>query len=483
MELRAKNNTEINKYELEVAVSPEDFDKAVNAVYKTESKKMNIPGFRKGKAPRAIIEKYYGDSVFYEAAVDKLYQPTVMEAIEKSELEVVSVSNFDIVEIDKEKGLECKITVVVKPEVNINDYKGIKATKAPAVVTDEEIDAEIEKVRERNSRMVDVDDRPAKDGDITVIDFDGYVDDVQFDGGKAENYELTLGAGQFIPGFEEQIVGHSIDEEFDVNVTFPEDYHAEELKGKEAVFKIKLHEIKVKELPEVDDEFVKDVSEFDTLEEYKNDTKEHLLSHKVQDSESAVENQIIEAVIEKVEAEVPEEMVQNEVDEIINSFAYRLQSQGLNLETYLKYTGMTTDDMRAQYHDQADKQVKLRLGLEKIAELENIVASEEEIEEEYKKLSEAYNMPDENVRNLVSSTALASDINNRNTMEFLKSNAVISEETVEEEKPAKKAPAKKKAAAKKADTEDKEAKPAPKKRATKKKSESKDEAEDAKSEK
>ena len=425
MNLKATNNVEINKYELQVEVTPEEFNKTVDAVYKTESKKMNIPGFRKGKAPRAFVEKYYGEEVFYEAAVDRLYRSIVMESIDQSKLEVVSVADFKIDEIGKDKGIQCTLTVVTKPEANIEGYKGIEVNREPVVVTEGDIDAEVQRVRERNSRVITVEDRAAQDGDIAVIDFDGYVDGKQFDGGKAENYELTLGAGQFIPGFEEQIVGHSTGEDFDVNVKFPEDYHAEELKGKDAVFKIKLHELKMKELPEVDDEFVKDVSEFDTLDEYKKDIEKRLLERREQAADADVENQLIDAVIEKVQAEIPDEMVENEVDEIINAFAQRLQSQGLKLETYLQYTNMTTDDLRAQYKPQADRQVKVRLGLEKIAQLENIEISEEECEEELKRLSESYGMPLENVKTLVNMDMVRADLANQKAVELVKANAVI----------------------------------------------------------
>ena len=423
MNLKSTNNPEINKYELEVEVTPEEFNDAVNAVYKRESKKMNVPGFRKGHAPRAFIEKYYGEEVFYEAAIDHLYRPLVMDAIEKSGLNVISVGDFKIDEIGKDKGILCKLTVITKPEANIQGYKGIEVKKQPVTVTAEDVDREIDRVRERNSRMVTVEDRAAENGDVAEIDFDGYVDGKQFDGGKAENYDLTLGAGQFIPGFEEQVVGHKAGEEFDVNVTFPEDYHAEELKGKPAVFKIKLHEIKKKELPEVDDEFVKDVSEFDTLDEYKKDLEEKLRSQRQKAADADVENQLVEAIIEKVEATIPDEMVENEVDEIINSFAYRLQSQGLKLETYLKYTGQTTDDLRVQYKPQAEHQVKVRLGLEKIAELENMEITEEELEEEFKSLAEQNNLDVERVKQLLPAESLKGDLLTQKAVDLIKSTA------------------------------------------------------------
>ena len=460
MNVKATNKVETNRYELELEVSPEEFNEAINTVYKRQSKKMNVPGFRKGKAPRAFIEKYYGEEVFFEAAIDHLYRPMVMEAVEKSGLQVISIGEFKIDEVSKEKGLQCKLNVVTKPEASIEGYKGIEVTKTPVEVTAEDIDREIDRVRERNSRIVNVEDRAAENGDMVTIDFDGYVDGKQFDGGKADNYELTLGAGQFIPGFEDQVVGHNIGDEFDVNVTFPEDYHAEELKGKPAVFKIKLHEIKMKELPTVDDEFVKDVSEFDTLDEYRKDIEKRLRDQKEKASDNDVEAQLVDAIIEKVQADIPDEMVENEVDEIINSFAYRLQSQGLKLETYLKYTGQSTDDLRKQYKPQAERQVKVRLGLEKIAELENLKATEEETEAEYQKLADAYGMPLENVKNLVSVDGINGDIQKQKAIDFIRENAVIKEGEAEKKEEAK--PAKKRASTKKK-AETAEGEPAPKK--------------------
>lgn len=448
MNVKATNKVETNRYELELEVSPEEFNDAINAVYKRESKKMNIPGFRKGKAPRHFIEKYYGEEVFYEAAIDHLYRPMVMEAVEKSGLQVISIGEFKIDEIGKDKGILCKLNVVTKPEAAIEGYKGIEVTRPSVEVTAEDIDREIDRVRERNSRIITVEDRAAENGDMVTIDFDGYVDGKQFDGGKAENYELTLGAGQFIPGFEDQVIGHNVGDEFDIDVTFPEDYHAEELKGKPAVFKIKLHEIKMKELPVVDDEFVKDVSEFDTVDDYRKDIEKHLTEQREKAADNDVENQLVEAVIEKVQAEIPDEMVENEVDEIINSFAYRLQSQGLKLETYLKYTGQTTDDLRVQYKPQAERQVKVRLGLEKIAELENLKPTEEETEAEYQKLADAYGMPLESVKNLVTVEGINGDIQNQKAIDFVKANAVIVEKK-EEEKKAEKKPARKRTSKKK----------------------------------
>ena len=355
MNLKATNKTETNKYELEIEVPAEDFNKAIDEVFKTEGKKITIPGFRRGKAPKAFIEKYYGESVFFEAAVDRLYRPALMDAVEASGLEVISIGQADITEVSKANGVQMKVTVVVKPEITIEGYKGIEASKKKVEVTDEDVSAELAKVQDRNSRMVTVEDRAALTGDTAVIDFEGFCDGEAFEGGKGENFELALGSGQFIPGFEDQIVGHETGEEFEISVKFPEEYQAENLKGKDATFKIKLHEIKRKELPVLDDEFAKDVSEFDTLDAYKQSIREKLQNDREKSAEADVENQILEALIEKVEGEIPEEMYDNEVEESINSFAYRLQSQGLNLETYLKYTGMTTDSLKEQFRPQSEK--------------------------------------------------------------------------------------------------------------------------------
>lgn len=427
MNLKSTTKKETNKYELEIEISAEDFDAAINVAFKKEGKKMSIPGFRKGKAPRAFVEKYYGETVFYDAAIDSLYRPTVVEAIDASKLEVISVGEMDITEASKEKGLAFKLMVTVKPECSIEGYKGIEVTKSSVEVTDEEIDAEIKKVQDRNSRLINIEDRAAAEGDTAVIDFEGFCDGVAFDGGKGENFELTLGSGQFIPGFEEQVVGHEIGEEFDVNVKFPEEYQAEDLKGKDATFKIKLHALKSKELPEVDDEFVKDVSEFDTLDEYKADLKKTLESNKEKATESEIDSQLVSALADKLVAEIPEEMNENEINESVNNFAYRLQSQGLNLETYMKYTGLTPETIRDQFKDQAAMNVKIRLALEKIVELESIEATEEELNEEFETLAKTYDMPVENVKGMVSPDQLKADITNQKAIAFVRENAVVKE--------------------------------------------------------
>lgn len=433
MNLKSSNNVETNKHELLLEVTPEELNQAINEVYRRESKRMNVPGFRKGKAPRAFIEKYYGEDVFFQAAVDHLYNPMMNAAIEQSELEVVGVNSYSIEKISKEEGIEAKLTVTVQPEVKIDGYKGIEVVKESVEPTAEEIDSEIERVRQRNSRVVTVEDRAAEDGDIVVIDFDGYTDGKQFDGGKAENFDLTLGSGQFIPGFEEQVVGHNVDDEFDVKVKFPEDYHAEELKGKDATFKIRLHEIKHRELPDVDDEFVKDVSEFDTLEEYRKDLENSIRTRKEHAAETSTEQQLIKAIVDKVEADVPQMMIDREVDEIINSFDMQLRDQGMNLETYLKYTQGTVEALQEQYRERAEQQVKVRLGLAKIAEQEGLEVTDEEIEAEYKKVADAYGMPIENVKAMVRSKDISKDVANQKAMDLVKESTVYTDKAPEDE--------------------------------------------------
>ena len=428
MNLKATTKTETNKYELEIEIPAEDFNKAVDEVYKTESKKIAIPGFRKGKAPKAFIEKYYGENVFFEGAVDKLYRPALMDAVDASGLEVISIGQADITAVSKEEGVQMKVVVVVKPEITVESYKGIEAIRKKVGVTDEDVSAELVKVQDRNSRMVTVDNRAALTGDTTVIDFEGFCDGVAFEGGKGENFELALGSGQFIPGFEDQIVGHEVGEEFDIQVKFPEEYQAEELKGKDATFKIKLHEIKRKELPVLDDEFAKDVSEFDTLEEYKNSLREKLTNDRTKSAEADVENQIFEALIGLVQGEIPDEMYENEVEESINNFAYRLQSQGLNLETYLKYTGMDVNMLKEQFKPQSEKQVKLRLALEKIAAIENLEPTAEELEAEYDKLAKTYEMEVDKIKNIVAEAQVKGDLQSQKAVDFVKANAVIKTE-------------------------------------------------------
>lgn len=425
MSLKSSNKIDTNRYELEVQVDGEAFEAALQKAYLKQNKRITIPGFRKGKAPRAFVEKYYGEQVFYEDAVNALYPDALDAAIHEAELEVIEDKiDLDVKEIGKQ-GFTFTAAVTTKPEVSIDGYKGIEVTKKSDEVTDEDVDAEVKKVQERNSRLVSVEDRPSENGDTVVIDFEGFVDGVPFEGGKSEGYSIELGSKQFIPGFEEQLVGHNVEDNFDITVTFPEDYQAEELKGKEAVFKIKLHDIKKKELPEIDDEFVKDVSEFDTLDEYKADLKEKLQKNKTKEVENDVENQIIDKLVELVQADIPEAMYRNRINEDIREFGYRLQSQGLDLDTYMKYTGMDMDGFREGFRPQAERQVKIRLALEKIAELENIVPTAEELEEQYNKLAESYKMDVEKVKDIIPEADLARDIKVEKAIGLVHDNAVI----------------------------------------------------------
>ena len=468
MGLNNANKIETNKYELEISVGKEKFQQAIDRAYKRNVSKMNVPGFRKGKAPRTVIEKLYGEGVFFEDAVNILYPEAYEEAVAESAIEPVDKADIEVVSVDKD-GFVFKAKVTVKPEVEVGEYKGLKAVKKLRTVSDEDIDREVERVRERNARVITVEDRPAKNGDITSIDFDGSVDGVPFEGGKAEKYSLELGSGQFIPGFEDQIVGHSTGDEFDVNVTFPEDYSAKELAGKAAVFKVKLHEIKVRELPEVDDEFAKDVSEFDTLEQYKEDIRKHLQERYDDLATEDVENALIDQVIAGMKAEIPEVMYEQSVDGFVSDFDYRLKAQGLNINSYLQYTGMDMASFRKTFREQAEKQVKIRLALEKIAELEKFEAGEEDLEAEYKKLSEHYKVEPEKIKKAISSKDVAKDIVVSKAIDLVKSSAVIAEEAAGEPEKEKKPAAKAKKTVKAEETSQEAAEeaPAPKKAAKK----------------
>ena len=425
MSLKSQNKIDTNRVELEVVVDAETFEKGLAAAFKKQSKKISIPGFRKGKAPRAFVEKYFGKEVFYEDAVNALYPDALDEAVKEAGLEVIQDKiDFDVKEVGPQ-GFTFTAALTTKPEVTIENYKGIEAVKKSAEVTDEDIDAEIKKVQERNSRMVTVEDRAAQNDDIAVIDFEGFLDGEPFEGGKGENYSLNLGSGQFIPGFEEQIVGHNTGDEFEVNVTFPEDYQAEELKGKATTFKCKLHEIKMKELPEVDDEFVKDVSEFDTLADYKEDLKKKLAESKEKEAADDLENQLIDKLVELVQGEIPEAMYENKIADSIREFGYRLQSQGLNLDTYMKYTGMNVDQMKEGFRPQAERQVKLRLALEKIAALEELKAGEEDLNQEYQKIAEQYKMEADKIKELIPAAELEKDICVEKAINLVRDNANI----------------------------------------------------------
>lgn len=471
--LKSTNNVEKNVYELEITIDGATFEAAIQKAYLKVRKDITINGFRKGKAPRAFIEKIYGEGVFYEDALELVYPEAVSEAIIESKLEVVgSPYDLEVPEIGKD-GVVLKLKVAVKPEVELGKYKGLKATRPSCKVSADEVKAELAKMQEQNSRMISVDNRAVKKNDTAVIDFEGFVDGVAFDGGKAEMYELVIGSGSFIPGFEDQIIGHKVGEEFDVNVTFPAEYQ-ENLASKDAVFKIKLHEIKVKELPALDDEFVKDVSEFDTLDELKKSVKKQLEDAKKADADSKIANDLLEEVVKGMKVDVPAVMVEAEIDNIVDNFNYRLQSQGLDLNTYLSYTGMEMSAFRDGYKENAEAQVKLSLALEAIIKSEGIEATEDEINAEYDNLAKMYAMDVDAVKKAIPEESLASDIKSRKAIDFVKDNATITDEkatkkTAEKKETAEKAPAKKPAAKKKADDAEKaEKKPAAKKTTKKK---------------
>ena len=375
----------------------------------------------------------YGKGVFYDEALNEIVNPAFADAIKDQDFKMVSQPEFDVVSIDDD-GVTFKAKFYVKPEVEITDYIGIPVTKTVREASDEDADNEISDTQKRNSRQVEVTDRAAQDGDIVVIDFDGYVDDKPFEGGKAEKYNLTLGSGQFIPGFEEQIVGKNIGDEFDVNVTFPAEYHAAELAGKPAVFKIKLHEIKFNELPALDDEFAKDVSEFDTFAEYKADVKAKIQDRYNKQADGEVEEQLINALIEKLKAEIPEPMYVAETENFVRDFDGRLRMQGLDLKTYFKYTGLDLDALRKQMRPQAERQVKTRLALEKIVELEGIKPTDEEIAAEYDRIAKAYNMELDKVKEMVDEAAIAEDVAVKKAVDLVKEKAVVTEKAYEEPK-------------------------------------------------
>ena len=441
MSLKETNKIETNRYQLEIVIDGEKFREAIKEAYRKNGKKINVPGFRKGKAPLHIIETYYGAEVFYEDALNLLYSDVVEEAINESGLKVIDDKmDFDLVSISKEDGVDFKVSVTTYPEIELTEYKGLKAERPLVKVDAAEVNAEVKAMAERNARMVSVEDRAAKKGDTVVIDFEGFVDGVAFDGGKAEGHSLELGSGQFIPGFEDQIIGKNINDEFDINVTFPEEYGAKELAGKPAVFKIKLHEIKVRELPAVDDEFAKDVSEFDTLKELKADIKKKALERKKKAAEEAVENILVQQIVDGIKGEIPEAMFTNRLNQSVEEFAYRLQSQGMSLDLYLQYTGSTIDQFRDTFRPQAEMQVKYRLALEKIVELEGIKADEKALEEEYAKLAESYGMEVDKVKAVIPASEIEKDVAVGKAIDFVKENAVITD-AVDEKKEAKKASA------------------------------------------
>ncbi len=417
--------TENSGFTMEFSVSKEVYDKAELAAYKKTVKNLNVPGFRKGKAPKSIVEKLYGKGVFFEDAINACIPEAFDAAVKEAGITVVGNPSFDLVSNDGD--IVLKADGFVKPEVTIEGYAGIEAEKKVAQVTEDEINADIEGARKRLARTVEVADRAAEMGDIANIDFEGFVDGVAFDGGKGEGHDLKLGSGSFIPGFEDQIVGKAIGEEFDVNVTFPEQYGAQELAGKAATFKTKLNALKAEELPELDDDFAKDVSEFDTFAEYKADIEAKIAKRHEDEADKAFENALVEALMEKLVAVIPEPMFEAETENFLRDYDNRLRMSGLDLKKYMEYTGMTLDTLRAQFRPNAEKQVKVRLALEKIAELEALTVSDEEIDAEYTRISEAYNVPVEEVRRMVAVEDIKADMLVASAMKFVKDNAKVSE--------------------------------------------------------
>ena len=424
MSLIKSEKAEKSVYKLEFSVDKATFDKAVSNAYRKQVGKISVPGFRKGKAPRSVIEKMYGKGFFYEDAVNEVLPDAFDEALKESKLDMVGQPEFDVVSID-DNGVVLSAKVAVKPKAKIKDYLGIEAEKKVAEVTDEEVESEIATIRERNSREIEVTDGESQMGDVCTIDYEGFVDGVAFEGGKGSDYPLKLGSGNFIPGFEEQVAGHKIEEAFDVNVTFPEEYHAKELAGKAAVFKTVIHKIAHIELPELDDDFAKDVSEFDTMDEYRADVKAKIAKRHESEADRAFEDAILDTLIEKLKADIPEQMYVAETENFVRDYDNRLRMQGLDLKTYFQYTGLTLDALREQMRPQAEKQVRLRLALEAIAKLEKIQVTDEDIDGEIKRIAEAYNMEADKVREMVPVDSIAEDMKVKKAMDLVKEKAIV----------------------------------------------------------
>ncbi len=431
MNLVKNEKLEKSMHELQFSVDAEAFKAAIDKAFKREGKKYNVPGFRKGHAPRAVIEKMYGADIFHYEAINDLFPEAYEAAVKESGIEPVGRPEADVVSESLEDGVVLKVVVAVKPEIKLGQYTGLKATKKVNTVSDADVEAELARMQDRNGRIVTRDGK-AENGDTTDIDFEGFVDGVAFEGGKAEHYNLVLGSGSFIPGFEEQVVGHEAGEEFDVNVTFPEEYQAEELAGKAATFKIKLHEVKTKELPLLDDEFAKDVSEFDTLDELKADIRKGMEEQNEKQAALTVENDLVDQVIATIEGDIPDAMYENRLDEMVRDFEYRLAQQGLKLEMYLQYLGQTMESFRESFKEQAEKQVKIRLALEAVVANENITASDEEFENEMNRIAEMYKMEVEKVKSLVNADEVKKDLAVNKAIDFIKEKAEITEEKVSE---------------------------------------------------
>ena len=418
---------ENNMAKLTIEVPADDLEKALQSAYMKQKNKIAMPGFRKGKVPRQMIEKMYGPEIFYDDAANTLIPKAYSEAYDECDLEIVSRPEINIVQIEKGKSFIFTADVATKPEVKLGEYKGLEVDKVSTRVTQKEVDAKIQEEAEKNAREVVVTDRPVADGDEVILDFEGFVDGEAFEGGKGENYPLTIGSGSFIPGFEEQLVGAEAEKEVEVKVTFPEDYHAEELKGKEAVFKCTVHEIKAKELPEIDDEFAAEVSEFDTLEEYKADVKAKIKEQKAADGKRNQEDQAVEQAVKNAEYEIPQPMIDTQTTQMVEDFAQRIQSQGITLEQYFQFTGLTAEKMMEDMKPQAIKRIETRLVLEAIAKAENIEITDEKVDEELAKMAESYNMEVEKLKEFMGENEkkqMKEDLAVQEAVTFLVENAV-----------------------------------------------------------
>lgn len=434
MNLISCEKLEKSMVELQFSIDAETFKAAVNNAFKREGKKYAIPGFRKGKAPRHMIEKMYGSDIFHYDAVNDLFPEAYEAAVKEAKIDVVGRPDPEVVSMSEADGVVLKVKVAVKPEVELGEYAGLTVTKEAKTVNEDDVDAEVKRMQDRNGRLL-TRECAAENGDTVDIDFEGFVDGKAFEGGKAEHYSLVLGSGSFIPGFEDQVVGHSAGEEFDVNVKFPEEYGAAELAGKDATFKIKLHEVKYKELPTLDDDFAKDVSEYDTLDELKDSIRNNIKTNLDKQAEQKVENDLMDQVIANMKADIPDAMVDSRIDELVQDFEYRISQQGLKLADYLKYMGMNIEQFRAQFKEQADKQVKMRLAMEAIVAKEGITASDEEFEEEVKRIADAYKMEADKVKSIVDAAAVKADLAINKAIDFVKEKAnVVTAEPKEEEK-------------------------------------------------
>ncbi len=417
---------EKNMAKLTIESGAEEFEKAIETAYQKQKKKISIPGFRKGKVPRQIIEKMYGKEIFYEDAANTLIPDAYEKALDECEEEIVSSPQIEVTQIEAGKPFIFTATVALKPEVKLGKYKGVKVDKADLEVTEDEINEFIERERDNNARNISVEDRPVKDGDMTVIDFEGFVDGTAFDGGKGENYPLTIGSGAFIPGFEEQLIGAEIGKEVEVNVTFPEDYHADDLKGKAALFKCTVKEIKEKELPELDDEFASEVSEFDTLAEYKEDVKKNLEEKKKKEAEDAKEDAVIDAIIEEAQMDIPDAMIETQQKQMVDEFAQRITMQGLSMEQYFQFSGTSYEKMVEQVRPQAEKRIKSRLVLEAVAAAENIEVTDEDYDKEIEVMAEAYQLEPDKVKEMLGEKEIKNikkDLAVRKAAEFVVKNA------------------------------------------------------------